>query len=87
MCRDSGSPGERRRHHQRHRDGPVRRADFRSQNHSQTDGNRGQRTTQTSSAGLYSLSALPAGSYDVTVEAAGFKQAKFAAVPWQWEPS
>src|SRR5437764_14871418 len=40
-----------------------------------------QRTTQTSSAGLYSLSALPAGSYAVTVEATGFKQAKFAAVP------
>jgi outer membrane receptor protein involved in Fe transport len=40
-----------------------------------------QRTTQTSSAGLYSLSALAAGSYDVTVEATGFKQVKFAAVP------
>src|SRR5436305_3786456 len=40
-----------------------------------------QRTTQTSSAGLYSLSALPAGSYDVTIGATGFKQAKFAAVP------
>src|SRR6266436_920314 len=40
-----------------------------------------RRTTQTSSAGLYSLSALAAASYDVTVEAAGFKQAKFAAVP------
>ena len=40
-----------------------------------------QRTTQTSSAGLYSFSALAAGTYDVTVEAAGFKQAKFAAVP------
>src|SRR5438067_86122 len=40
-----------------------------------------QRTTQTSSAGLYSLSALAAGSYDVTVEATGFKQARFAAVP------
>ena len=40
-----------------------------------------QRTTQTSSAGLYSLSALAAGTYDVTVEAPGFKQAKFAAVP------
>src|SRR5436305_7121091 len=40
-----------------------------------------QRTTQTSSAGLYSLSALPAGDYAVTVEATGFKQAKFAAVP------
>src|SRR5437763_616015 len=40
-----------------------------------------QRTTQTSSAGLYSLSALPAGSYDVSIGAAGFKQARFAAVP------
>src|SRR5260370_41609896 len=40
-----------------------------------------QRTTQTSSAGLYSLSALAAGSYDVAVEAKGFKRAKFAAVP------
>src|SRR5215468_5241567 len=39
-----------------------------------------KRTTQTSSAGLYSLSALPAGSYDLAVEATGFKQAKFAAV-------
>ena len=28
-----------------------------------------QRTTQTSNAGLYSLSALTAGAYDVTVEA------------------
>src|SRR4051794_32376080 len=40
-----------------------------------------QRTTQTSSAGLYSFTALPAGNYDVTVEAAGFKQTKFTAVP------
>ncbi|MCU1238497.1 MAG: hypothetical protein JWP63_6464, partial [Candidatus Solibacter sp.] len=40
-----------------------------------------RRTTQTSSAGLFSLSAVPAGTYDVTVEAPGFKQAKFAAVP------
>src|SRR5260370_1772392 len=39
-----------------------------------------QRTTQTSSAGLYSFSALAAGTYDVTVEATGFKQAKFRAV-------
>jgi len=39
-----------------------------------------QRTTHTSSAGLYSFSALSAGSYDVTVEAAGFKQAKFTGV-------
>jgi hypothetical protein len=40
-----------------------------------------QRTAQTSSAGLYSLTALAAGSYDVAVEATGFKQARFAAVP------
>src|SRR5436190_1905027 len=39
------------------------------------------RTAQTSSAGLYSFTALPAGNYDVTVEAAGFKQTKFTAVP------
>jgi hypothetical protein len=39
-----------------------------------------ERTTRSSSAGLYSFTALPAGSYDVTVEATGFKQAKFAAV-------
>src|SRR5712671_6741546 len=40
-----------------------------------------QRTTKTSSAGVYSLSALAVGSYDVTVEATGFKQARFAAIP------
>src|SRR5438067_3918648 len=40
-----------------------------------------QRTTETSSAGIYSLNALAAGSYDVAVEATGFKQARFAAVP------
>lgn len=40
-----------------------------------------RRSTQTSSAGLYSVSALPAGDYDVAIEAAGFKQAKFAGVP------
>jgi outer membrane receptor protein involved in Fe transport len=39
-----------------------------------------QRSTQTSTAGLYSFSALAAGTYDVTVEAGGFKQAKFASV-------
>src|SRR5438270_1637173 len=39
-----------------------------------------QRSTQSSNAGLYSLSALNAGTYDVIVEAPGFKQAKFAAV-------
>src|SRR5262249_471651 len=40
-----------------------------------------QRTTLSSSAGLYSLSALAAGSFDVTIEVKGFKQVKFAAVP------
>ena len=30
---------------------------------------------------IATFSALVVGSYDVTVEAAGFKQAKFAAVP------
>src|SRR3954464_1342319 len=40
-----------------------------------------QRTTQSSNAGVYNLSALPAGAYDVIIEAAGFKQAKFVAVP------
>src|SRR4051794_40574675 len=40
-----------------------------------------ERSTMSSSAGLYSLSALAAGSYDVTIEAPGFKQAKFAAMP------
>src|SRR6478609_9366433 len=39
-----------------------------------------QRSTQTSTAGLYSFSALAAGTYDVTVGASGFKQAKFAGV-------
>ena len=39
-----------------------------------------ERTTQTSSAGLYSFAALPAGAYDVTIEATGFKAAKFAGV-------
>src|SRR6266581_7753801 len=39
-----------------------------------------ERATRTSSAGLYSFSALTAGSYNVTVEATGFKLAKFADV-------
>lgn len=41
---------------------------------------RTERTTRTSSAGLYSFTALPVGTYDLTIEANGFKQAKFAAV-------
>ena len=40
-----------------------------------------RRTTQTSSAGLYSLSALAAAPYDVTVEAAGFKPAAAGLAP------
>ncbi len=39
------------------------------------------RTTETSSAGLYSIPALPVGSYDMSVEANGFKAAKLAGVP------
>ncbi len=39
------------------------------------------RSTETSSAGLYSLTALPVGTYDIVVEAKGFKQSKFSAVP------
>ena len=38
------------------------------------------RTTQSSGAGLYSLSSLPPGVYDVQIEATGFKTAKMAAV-------
>jgi hypothetical protein len=39
------------------------------------------RTTQTSDAGLYSLLRLPVGTYDVSIEANGFKTAKRTAVP------
>lgn len=39
------------------------------------------RTTLTSTAGLYTVSALPVGNYDLSVEAKGFKTAKLAAVP------
>ncbi|HUS06093.1 MAG TPA: TonB-dependent receptor, partial [Bryobacteraceae bacterium] len=39
------------------------------------------RTTQTREAGLYSLLRLPVGTYDVTIEASGFKTVKRAAVP------
>jgi hypothetical protein len=38
------------------------------------------RTTQSSGAGVYSLSSLPPGVYDVQIEASGFKTAKMAAV-------
>src|ERR1051325_9650241 len=34
------------------------------------------RTTQSSGVGIYSLSALPPGVYDVQIEAPGFKTAK-----------
>ena len=40
-----------------------------------------QRSTETSGAGVYGFTAVPVGSYDVIVEAKGFKQAKFAGVP------
>ena len=46
-----------------------------------------QRSTQSSNAGLYSLSALNAGTYDVIVEAPGFKQAKFAADSGPLDPN
>ena len=39
------------------------------------------RTTETSSAGLYSFSSLPVGSYEVSVDANGFKKSKLDAVP------
>jgi outer membrane receptor protein involved in Fe transport len=38
------------------------------------------RTTQSSGAGVYSLSSLPPGAYDVQIEAGGFKTAKLTAV-------
>jgi outer membrane receptor protein involved in Fe transport len=38
------------------------------------------RTTQSSGAGVYSLSSLPPGIYDVQIEATGFKTAKLPAV-------
>jgi outer membrane receptor protein involved in Fe transport len=38
------------------------------------------RVTETSSAGLYSLTALPAGTYSLVVEAKGFKQSKVTEV-------
>src|SRR5438552_1510978 len=37
------------------------------------------RTAQSSEAGLYSLSSLPPGIYDVQIEASGFKTAKLSA--------
>jgi outer membrane receptor protein involved in Fe transport len=40
-----------------------------------------KRTTESGSAGLYSFTALPSGTYEVTVEATGFKAAKTAAIP------
>ena len=38
------------------------------------------RSTQTSSAGLYTFSALPAGTYDLSIEANGFKTSKLGGV-------
>src|SRR5262245_42287840 len=38
------------------------------------------RTTQSSGAGVYSLSSLPPGVYDVQIEASGFKTAKLPVV-------
>src|SRR5438876_1022286 len=38
------------------------------------------RTTQSSATGVYSLSSLPPGVYDVQIEAGGFKTAKIAPV-------
>src|SRR5215831_11253370 len=38
------------------------------------------RSTETTSAGLFTFPALPVGVYDIVVEAKGFKQAKLAAV-------
>src|SRR5262249_8357730 len=38
------------------------------------------RMTQSGGAGIYSLSSLPPGVYDVQIEAGGFKTAKMAGV-------
>src|SRR5437016_5785181 len=38
------------------------------------------RTTQTNGSGLYSLSGLPVGTYDLTAESQGFKIAKRTAI-------
>ena len=39
------------------------------------------RNTQTNDAGLYSVTGLPVGSYDITVEARGFKTVKRTGLP------
>src|SRR2546422_1023815 len=41
------------------------------------------RSTWTNEAGLYSFSGLPVGSYQLTIEKAGFKSAKLAEIPLQ----
>ena len=41
------------------------------------------RTTQTSEVGLFNLSGLPVGTYDVSVDAQGFKAAKRTGLPLQ----
>lgn len=38
------------------------------------------RSTQTTDGGLYSFTAIPVGSYDITVEKQGFKAAKYTAI-------
>jgi hypothetical protein len=40
-----------------------------------------ERTTETSSAGLYSFTSLPVGAYSISVTANGFKNAKINEVP------
>src|SRR5262245_9704264 len=41
------------------------------------------RTTQTTDVGLYSFPRLPVGTYDLTVDAEGFKTSKRTAIPLQ----
>src|SRR4051794_10332367 len=41
------------------------------------------RTTNTNDAGLYSFPRLPVGTYDLTVDAQGFKAARRTSIPLQ----
>ena len=41
------------------------------------------RTTETSEVGLYSFTALPVGTYDLSVDAKGFKTTKHTGIPLQ----
>jgi outer membrane receptor protein involved in Fe transport len=41
------------------------------------------RTAETSNAGLYSFTALPVGTYDLSIDAAGFKAVKRTGLPLQ----